>query len=254
MSPPGSEVGPTERPSASWAAGLDGPVDVEQWEQFFALALDMLCIANLEGYFRTLNPAWERCLGWSTAELTARPFVAFVHPNDVERTIAETQQLGTGVGTVNFENRYRCRDGSYRWLSWTSRLSPDGRHIYAVAHDVSDGKQAEAAFRDQTARSQLLQRVAEVANTAANLQEVLRTTLDEVCRYSGWPIGHAYVLNVAGELVSGKVWHADTSEQLSRLPGDKRVAGVCQRHGAAGTRPGIEEGCVAHGHQQRRRV
>lgn len=204
--------------SQAWSAVPDQPVSIERWERFFALALDMLCIANAQGYFLTLNPAWGRCLGWSNEDLTSQPFVAFVHPDDVTKTVAETQKLLTGVETVNFENRYRCKDGSYRWLAWTSAFSPDDNLIYAVARDITATKQREVDLRDQTARSRLLQLVAEAANTANTVEEMLGQTLSAACEYTGWPVAHAYLRDDAtGELVSAKVWHVDTPDGLVAL-------------------------------------
>src|SRR4051812_27091005 len=76
---------------------------------FFERALDMLCIAGMDGYFRELNPGWERVLGYTRAELCSMPFVSFVHPDDQAATIAESQKLTEqNVEMISFENRYQC--------------------------------------------------------------------------------------------------------------------------------------------------
>jgi PAS domain S-box-containing protein len=105
----------------------------------------MLATANAEGFFIRLNPAWTKTLGYDLDELRARPFVDFVHPADREATTAETaRQIERGQTVLNFANRYRHRDGSYRWLEWTSTPSADGTRLYAMARDVTARKKQEA--------------------------------------------------------------------------------------------------------------
>ncbi len=110
---------------------------------FFRLGRDLLAIADFKGYFKRLNPAWEQTLGWTTAELLARPYLEFVHPDDRESTLAEAAKLTTGAVTITFENRYRAKDGSYRWLQWNSTPLPERGLIYADARDITHLKQAE---------------------------------------------------------------------------------------------------------------
>jgi PAS domain S-box-containing protein len=112
------------------------------------MSLDLLCIAGFDGYFKRLNPAWERVLGYTTPELLAEPYLNFIHPDDVDTTGAEAQKNETGGQTISFENRYRCKDGSYRWLLWSAMPSPEQQLIYAVAHDITDRKRAEATKRE----------------------------------------------------------------------------------------------------------
>jgi len=117
------------------------------FEQFFDDSLDMLCIAGADGYFKRLNLSFERTLGWSTDDLLARPFVDFIHPDDVEATIAEVEKLAEGIPTISFENRYRCADGSYRFFRWTAHPDPDTGLLYAIARDETELRAAQDRFR-----------------------------------------------------------------------------------------------------------
>jgi PAS domain S-box-containing protein len=112
-------------------------------DRFFTLSIDMLCIAHFSGYFSRLNPAWERTLGFTRAELQAKPLFDFVHPEDRERTLAQNRRVRSGEQALSFENRYLCKDGSYKWLLWNATADIDHQVIYAVARDITERRRAE---------------------------------------------------------------------------------------------------------------
>jgi PAS domain S-box-containing protein len=125
-----------------------GPGDAaDHLDLFFELSTDLLCVAGMDGYLKRVNPAWEKTLGHPLAELLARPFVDFVHPDDAAATAAETARLATGALTVAFTNRFRCADGSYRSVSWNATPLPDEGVIYGIGRDISHLEQAEQRFR-----------------------------------------------------------------------------------------------------------
>ena len=115
----------------------------EERDYFFTLSLDMLCIATFDGYFKQLNPAWANTLGFELETLKSKPFIEFVHPDDRDKTATEAQRLATGESTVAFENRYLCKDGSYKWLLWTATVSVEKQLYYTVARDITAQKETE---------------------------------------------------------------------------------------------------------------
>lgn len=118
---------------------------LERRYPFFDLSLDMLCVADTEGRFLDVNPSFERVLGYSKKELLAHPYIDFVHPEDRESTIKEAQKITEGSDAINFENRYRCKDGSWKWLNWVCpALTANNRFMYAIAHDITEQKRNEA--------------------------------------------------------------------------------------------------------------
>ena len=141
-------------------------------ERFFTLSIDMLCIAGFDGYFKRLNPAWEKTLGFSREELQSRPMFEFVHPDDLERTREQNRRVRQGGEALAFENRYRCKDGTYRWLLWNARADLDHQVIFALARDMTDRKQAEEE------REQLVRELQVALAEVKELQEIL-----PICMY-----------------------------------------------------------------------
>ena len=127
----------------------------EERDRFFNLSLDMLCIGDFNGYFIQLNPSWEKTLGWTTNELMSKPYMKFVHPDDQESTAEAVQKLADGQNVIEFENRYLCKDGSYRWLSWKAfPIYPE--IIYALARDMTQTKEAEKQIQKSLAEKDML--------------------------------------------------------------------------------------------------
>lgn len=122
----------------------------EELESFFSVNLDLLCIADLDGNFVKTNEAWSSVLGYSMEELSRKKFLEFVHPEDLQATLDAMANLGKGDDILNFTNRYRCRDGSYRYIEWRSH--PMGNLIYASARDITDRKRAEETLQQSEAR------------------------------------------------------------------------------------------------------
>ncbi|ASB49125.1 hypothetical protein CDL62_08215 [Alkalitalea saponilacus] len=117
----------------------------EELNNYFTLSLDLLAVANLEGYFTMLNPSWQRVLGFSLEELKSKKILDLIHPDDIEATAQAIQELQTGKEIQCFINRYRCKDQSYRYIEWRSKAK--NRKIYAAARDVTDHILLEKSLR-----------------------------------------------------------------------------------------------------------
>lgn len=137
----------------------------EELDRFFTLSLDLLCLAGFDGYFKRLNPAWERVLGYTTEELLARPYLDFVHPDDRNPTTTEANKARDGRTVLTFENRYLAKDGTVRWLQWNAVPLPSEQMVYCAARDITERKQAKETIA-RYSRDLKASREAEAANAS----------------------------------------------------------------------------------------
>jgi hypothetical protein len=115
--------------------------------RFFTLSLDLLAIASFDDFFIQLNPVWESTLGFTTGELRSKSLLEFVHPEDRTATSEFFTQVKMGSAPKYFENRYRCKDGSFRWLGWTAAPFPAEQLVYIFARDITARKSAETEIK-----------------------------------------------------------------------------------------------------------
>jgi len=115
----------------------------QERDRFFEMSADLLSITGFDGRVLQVNPAWEKALGYSPAELRGRPLAELAHPDDRDGTLREAQKLRLGGVTIDFESRCLARDGTYRWLSWRSTPNMERSLVYSVARDVDDRKKVE---------------------------------------------------------------------------------------------------------------
>jgi PAS domain S-box-containing protein len=135
------------------------PMTLDDWERFFALSPDMLCVARFDGAFERLNPAWEKTLGWTTGELLSRPWLDFVHPDDRAAAVDARGRLAEGAPIISFTSRCSCKDGSHKWLAFTAAPARDADTMYAAARDITESKRASEEVRG--GRDELKLRAAE---------------------------------------------------------------------------------------------
>ena len=129
---------------------------LETGNRFINLSVDMFCIAGFDGFFKNVNPSFEKILGFTPDELTAKPYLEFIHPDDRQVTVAEAGRLQNQQITFAFENRYLCKDGSYKWLLWNAVSVPEQMQIYAVARDITERRRVEESLRESEERFRLV--------------------------------------------------------------------------------------------------
>ena len=141
----------------------------EELDRIFSLSLDLLSVASLDGKFLRLNPAWESTLGYSPDELEGRRFVDLVHPDDVDATHKAVSELSAGKNLIDFVNRYRCKDGSYRWIEW--RATPyQGFFAYAAARDITERRQSEEKLRRLSQAWNLAQKMGKIGHWSYDVE------------------------------------------------------------------------------------
>ena len=143
----------------------------------------LVATAGFDGYYRAVNAAFERILGWSEQESLARPFLEFIHPEDRAAASETFAQLKSGQPAINFLDRNLCKDGSHRWINWTVIPVPDQDFVLGIGQDVTDQQSAEE--RLQQAHNQLEQRVAERTAELSQANARLQAEVEQRRRTEG---------------------------------------------------------------------
>jgi PAS domain S-box-containing protein len=178
--------------------------DIEVTE-LLDLALDLICVAGLDGYFKWVNKAWTDVLGYTKEELVTQPWINLVHPDDQDATIAEATKVFQGYKTMRFRNRCRSKSGSFHWIVWTAAAPADGQFFYATGRDVTDTKRQEELQLAQYS-------VTRVLAEAPSLREAAPQILKNICETLEWAVGTVWQLDKKeGILCCVETWQIPTA-------------------------------------------
>ena len=173
-----------ERTLREWQNIVERKRAEKMLDQFFRLSIDMLCVADLEGRFKYLNPAFEKTLGHPPKELLSRPYLDFVHPDDKASTLAAAQELSRGIPAINFSNRYLCKDGTYKWIEWTSIPDPKAGVTYTIARDITEDKRAKEERSKLEAQLQQAQKMEAIGTLAGGIAHDFNNILGAIMGYT----------------------------------------------------------------------
>ena len=192
----------------------------EDRDRFFQLSHDMLAIIDKNGYFIQLNPAWTETLGYTLQELGAQPYIEFVHPDDQAASMVEAEFVAQGNSTIDFENRYRARDGSYRWISWSAAPFVEQKLLYCVARDITDRKQAEAAIAADLRDTQLLHDLSVQLTNETDIQVLYDEIMATAIVLTGADAGTVQILDTATQdlvLLATQGFEPNMTEHFHRV-------------------------------------
>ena len=153
----------------------------ERFRSFFELSADLVCIADIAGRFREINPTFCKVLGYAKEELVSRPFLDFVHPEDREKTLQLiTEKLERGETVLRFENRYVRKDGGLVWLEWTSQPDVTLGVMFAIARNITERKRAQTELAQKNHFLTLLNQIGQTLNRIAPPAEILERLSETV--------------------------------------------------------------------------
>ncbi|MFT6503740.1 MAG: PAS domain S-box-containing protein [Crocinitomicaceae bacterium] len=149
--------------------------EIKQFEKYFSVSMDMLCIANMDSFFTKINPKMSEVLGFTEHELTSKSFLEFIHPDDLEATVAVVDSILKGTTTDDFTNRYRCKNNEYKWFIWSSIYDPKTELIYAAARDITENTKSKIII---TALAEIQDTFIEGESIKKSFEKMLTTLLE----------------------------------------------------------------------------
>ncbi len=150
----------------------------DELDHYFTMSMDLFCIADTNGHFRRINKQWEKTLGYKIEELEGITFLDLIHPDDLDATRQALITLDSQIPVPIFNNRYRHKDGGYRWIEWSS--FPQGNFIYAAARDITERKQAEKRLELQNQRLKTLREIDAAILASDSVENIVGVALDHI--------------------------------------------------------------------------
>ncbi|MFA6894178.1 MAG: PAS domain S-box protein [Bacteroidales bacterium] len=184
---------------------------IEELESFFALSLDLLSIADINGNFLKANYTWSKNLGYSTEELSRMKFMDFIHPDDLKSTIDALSKLIEGGEVIVFVTRFRCSDGEYHFIEWRAKLK--GKHVYAASSDITENYLREKKIKDNNERLKSLIKILQYK--PKQLQDFLDFALEELIKITDSRIGFICFYDEEKQIFIRNTWSKETMKECS---------------------------------------
>ena len=182
----------------------------EDRERLFSLSIDPICVVDFNGYFKDLNSAWTRILGWSKEELLSIPWFSFVHPDDAAATEVVGRKLTTGESVQDFRNRYVGKDGRICWLEWNAIPDVQEGLIYAVARDVTDQIKSQEKIKLNEERLQSLLKLSQMSGVSD--EKIRAYALEEIVRLTRSKAGYLHFVNEETQSLELVAWSKDVRQ------------------------------------------
>jgi PAS domain S-box-containing protein len=228
------ERGEVIRSRAVWhdVSGHRQLAELRERDRFFQLSVDMVGILSARGYFLQLSPAFCSVLGWTSQELRATPFIDFVHEGDRAATLDVARRVNDGKRTLSFSNRFRCKDGTYRWLQWRAQPDESGL-VYSIARDITDDMQAAQELKrsEETLRASLRERellLQEIHHRVKNNLQVVSSLIGMQLRQPAARDASAALRECQGRIQTIALIHEKLyqSDDLARVPFSDYASGL----------------------------
>ncbi len=190
----------------------------EKFERVFNISPDLVGMGSLDGYFTKINFSFKRILGYEDKEFLGRPFVEFIYEDDVESTLEVLGGAVEGRQDIICQNRYRCKDGSYKWIEWNVLAIAEEGVFYTTGRDITMRKQSEILLKAQ-------HEITKVFAESNTVKEAFPRILKAICVALNWDVGEIWECDqLQNALYNTEIWHASSLKVPEFEATTKRIA------------------------------